>query len=142
MRRLYRSRRERMVSGVAGGLAEYLVLDPSLVRIIWAVLAVVSGGILFLAYILMWIIVPEAPLSPIPAGESPGGGAAPEGAEPQPARREGASGVIFGTILIALGAYFLARELLPTYDLDRFWPLALVALGAVLLLAGIRRESS
>ena len=59
--RLYRSERERMLGGVAGGLAEYFDLDPSLVRVAWAVLIIGSGGLFLLLYIVMWFVVPEAP---------------------------------------------------------------------------------
>ena len=60
-RRLYRSEQERFLGGVAGGMAEYFDLDPSLVRVAWAVLIVVSGGLFLLLYIVMWFVVPEAP---------------------------------------------------------------------------------
>jgi len=59
--RLYRSERERLLGGVAGGLAEYFDLDPSLVRVAWAVLIIGSGGLFLLLYIVMWFVVPEAP---------------------------------------------------------------------------------
>jgi phage shock protein C len=59
--RLYRSERERMLGGVAGGLAEYFDLDPALVRVAWAVLIIGSGGLFLLLYIVMWFVVPEAP---------------------------------------------------------------------------------
>lgn len=57
--RLYRSRRDRMLAGVAGGLAEMWGADPSLVRIIWALLVIFTGGIALLVYIVMAIVVPE-----------------------------------------------------------------------------------
>ena len=57
--RLYRSRRDRMLAGVAGGLAEMWDVDPSLVRIAWALLVILTGGIAFLVYIVMAIVVPE-----------------------------------------------------------------------------------
>ena len=56
--RLYRSRRDRMLAGVAGGLAEMWDADPSLVRIIWALLVIFTGGIALLVYIVMAIVVP------------------------------------------------------------------------------------
>jgi phage shock protein PspC (stress-responsive transcriptional regulator) len=59
--RLYRSRDERMFAGVAGGVAERLDLDPSLVRVVWVILMFLSGGLFFLLYIVMAILVPEAP---------------------------------------------------------------------------------
>ena len=57
--RLYRSRSDRMLAGVAGGLAEMWDADPSLVRIIWAMLVILTGGIALVVYIVMAIIVPE-----------------------------------------------------------------------------------
>lgn len=57
--RLYRSRQDRMLAGVAGGLAEMWGADPSLVRIIWALLVIFTGGIALLVYIVMAIVVPE-----------------------------------------------------------------------------------
>jgi phage shock protein C len=60
--RLYRSRRHRMIAGVCGGLAERYDWDPSTVRLIFVLLMFVPIpthiGIL---YIIMWIVVPEAP---------------------------------------------------------------------------------
>ena len=59
--RLYRSRDERILAGVAGGVAERFDLDPSLVRIVWVILAIVTGGAFFWLYVVMAIVVPEAP---------------------------------------------------------------------------------
>ncbi len=60
-KRLYRSR-DRKIGGVCGGIAEYFNMDPTIVRLIWAVLALAYGtGIL--AYVLAWIIIPEDPFS-------------------------------------------------------------------------------
>ena len=59
---LYRSRSDRMLAGVAGGVAEHFDLDPSLVRVGWAILVILSGGIFLLIYIVMAIVVPEEPI--------------------------------------------------------------------------------
>jgi phage shock protein C len=59
--RLYRSRDDRVISGVAAGLADQLGLDPSLVRVAWVILAIVSGGLLALVYLVMMLVVPEEP---------------------------------------------------------------------------------
>jgi phage shock protein C len=59
--RLYRSRDDRMIAGVAAGLADQLGLDPSLVRVGWVILAIVTGGLLALAYLVMMFVVPEEP---------------------------------------------------------------------------------
>jgi phage shock protein C len=69
-KKLVRSRTDRKVAGVCAGLAHYLELDVSLVRILWFFIAFVSGvfpGVV--AYALAWIIIPEEPLL-LPAGAS------------------------------------------------------------------------
>ena len=65
-RRIYRSRHERMVGGVAGGLGAYLGIDPTLVRILFVFLTLAGSGIGLLAYLILWIIVPKAPLDEEP----------------------------------------------------------------------------
>jgi len=58
-KQLKRSLNDRMLAGVCGGLAQYLGLDPSLVRIVYAILTVFTAFAGVIIYILMWIIVPE-----------------------------------------------------------------------------------
>lgn len=69
IKRLYRSRDERMIGGVCGGLAKYLVIDPTVVRLIFILLAL-AGGPGLLIYLIMLIVVPEEPLAP-PAPPAP-----------------------------------------------------------------------
>ncbi len=60
-RRLYRSRSDRMVAGVAGGMADYLGIDPTIVRILW-VLAFLPGGVPgTVLYGLCWLLMPSEP---------------------------------------------------------------------------------
>ena len=61
-KKLYRSRDERMIAGVCGGVAEYFDIDPTLVRLLF-VLATFWGGPGLLAYIIMLVVVPEEPLA-------------------------------------------------------------------------------
>ncbi len=70
VKRLYRSRKERMIAGVCGGLADYLSVDPTVVRLLF-VLALFLGGPGGLVYLILWIVVPDAPtqttfISPTP----------------------------------------------------------------------------
>ena len=58
-RRLFRSRDDRMLAGVAGGLAELWDADPSLVRVVWVILVPLTGGFALLAYVIMALVVPE-----------------------------------------------------------------------------------
>ncbi len=59
-KRLYRSRRDRMLAGVCGGIAEYFGVDPTIIRLLAVVLGCCAGGGL-LAYIIAAIVVPNAP---------------------------------------------------------------------------------
>ena len=57
-KRLYRSSKHRVIAGVCGGIAEYLDVDPVVVRLIWILFTLFYGvGLLF--YIIAWLIVPE-----------------------------------------------------------------------------------
>jgi phage shock protein PspC (stress-responsive transcriptional regulator) len=97
--RLYRSRDDRMLAGVAAGVAEALDADPSIIRIAWALLTIFTGGIALVVYIVMAIVVPEdpgeyghegpwgrvaGPPTTPPPGASPGAGpVATPGASPE-----------------------------------------------------------
>lgn len=59
-KKLYRSRREKVIAGVCGGLAQYFAVDPVIVRLIFIVLFFLGGSAL-LAYVIMWLIVPLEP---------------------------------------------------------------------------------
>jgi phage shock protein PspC (stress-responsive transcriptional regulator) len=80
-----------MIAGVAGGVAEHLDADPSIIRIVWAVLIFLTGGLALLVYIVMAIVVPERPagMDPLvatgePGASAPGEPGAPATAEPVP----------------------------------------------------------
>jgi phage shock protein C len=57
---LVRSRDGRMLAGVCAGVAGYFDIDVTLVRVIWAVLSIMTGGAGVLAYLAAWVIIPEA----------------------------------------------------------------------------------
>lgn len=200
--RLYRSRDDRVLFGVCGGIADSLDLDPSLVRIVFALL-VITGGIGLLLYIIMAIVVPEepdyfqvpmAPGTAAPTGTEPTGtmpdaaaagtaagfsAAAPGTGAPgtagtpgpgapapmaggyQPgtwlterdarraarhaarqqrrASRDGRAGMIFGAILVVLGAWFLIQRYIPAIDTDFLGPIVLIAIGAIVLAGALGR---
>ncbi len=125
--RLYRSRSDRMIAGVAGGLAQSMRLDPSIVRIIWAILVPATGGLALIVYIVMAIVVPEEP-------------AGAEHAPPRPVTGTSFA-VPVGAALVVLGAYLLLRQYIPQLDFDRIWPVLLIGLGVLLLIIAMRRRS-
>jgi phage shock protein C len=59
--RIYRSHDERMLAGVAGGLAEYFDVDPTLVRLTWAIGTLVTGPVAVLLYLICALIIPREP---------------------------------------------------------------------------------
>jgi phage shock protein C len=60
IKRLYRSKNDRVIAGICGGLGEYFKIDPVLIRIL-AVLLVLGFGSGIIAYLVGWLIIPEAP---------------------------------------------------------------------------------
>ncbi len=67
-KKLYRSRENRMIAGVCGGLGEYLEIDPTLIRLAAVFLALWWGGGVLL-YLLAWFIVPETPAEDSPRND-------------------------------------------------------------------------
>ncbi len=134
--RLYRSRDDRMLAGVAGGVAEMLDADPSIIRIVWALLVVLTGGIALLVYIVMAIVVPERPEGmPIASPWAPGGGApAPDAATPDagPVPEGGWRAPDGSTVSMAAGTPSTSRRRRDPADRAR----AGVIVGLVFILIG------
>jgi phage shock protein PspC (stress-responsive transcriptional regulator) len=61
IKRLYRSKSDRVLGGVCAGIANYFKIDPVLVRLIWVIFTLLSIGLGIVAYLIAWIIVPEDP---------------------------------------------------------------------------------
>ncbi len=62
VKRLYRSRKDRMVAGVVGGLAEYLGIDSSLLRLLAVTIGIFTGLFpVLVLYLIAWMIIPEEP---------------------------------------------------------------------------------
>lgn len=146
-RRLYRSRSDRVLGGVAGGLAAYLQVDPVLTRLAFAALVLAAGsGVL--AYIIALLVIPEEPEGgpapampalPAPPTEAAAPGPAPLAAA-APASKPAGRGtrLVVGVVLVTLGTLFLLDWALP--DLNHyFWPAAIIVCGLVFLAYGARR---
>ncbi len=63
IKRVYRSRKDRKIAGVCGGLAAYFGIDPVIIRIVWIVL-VLGVGVGLIAYLICWIAIPLEPIPP------------------------------------------------------------------------------
>jgi phage shock protein C len=147
-RKLYRSKTDRMVSGVCGGLAQYFSIDVTLVRLLFLLLLVFGGGGFFI-YIVLAIIVPEegstadTPQEVMQANAQDFASRARElgqgfgAASPSASNRQGP--LLFGGVLIALGVLFLVQNLL-RINLSQYWPLILIVIGVALLVPQFRRS--
>ncbi|MEG3071698.1 MAG: PspC domain-containing protein [Peptococcaceae bacterium] len=131
MQKLYRSRKTRLIAGVAGGLAEYFDIDVAIIRLLW-VLAAFAGGAGLLAYIAAMIIIPERRETL----EKPGEGQQEGVAKPKRSHRLETARRNAGLILIGLGVLLLAHEILPWYLMRYVWPLLLIGLGVFVLSRG------
>jgi phage shock protein C len=58
IKRLFRSKKNKVIGGVCGGIAEYLDADPVLIRLLWVIASLAWGAGIF-AYLIAWIIMPE-----------------------------------------------------------------------------------
>ncbi len=159
-RRWVRSQTDRVIGGVAAGLADYLNADTALVRIAWALLVPLTGGAAFLAYLVAWVVVPEAPITPYaaPSGAPTDPDATADGdartpatvssptytAAPTTARSDGGdnrAGLVVGIGLVLIGLWFLLREYLPDINWSLLWPIVLIGVGILILVTVSRRRS-
>jgi phage shock protein C len=128
-RQLRRSRDDRVIAGVCGGLGEYYDVDPVLIRIA-ALLLVFAGGAGVILYVIGWIAIPER-------SQEEAVGPSPRATGTSTERTSGA--VALGLVFVALGAFFLADEVWPDFLSWKYvWPIALIAIGAAILLRSRR----
>jgi len=120
---LRRSRTNRVIGGVCGGLGRYLGIDPVLLRVAFVVLAIAGGGG-FLLYLVAWVLIPEER-----EGE-------PLGTERPPS--VDTTRLIVGGALIAIGMILLLDVSIPQLA-KFFWPLTLIAIGVAIVVLSSRR---
>ena len=116
-RRLQRSRNDRFLSGVAGGMAEFFDVDPVLVRVGWVVLTVVTGGLALLVYLVLVVVTPNS--STPASGVSGTGGGPPEKSRESDSETQTEEGPsrghlvrnVFGIGLIVVGLVVLLGNL-------------------------------
>lgn len=157
-KKLYRSQPDKIIAGVAGGLAEYFEVDPMIVRLLFILITIIGGsGVLI--YIILWLLLPRDPNEPAIINEEKVKEFASEikekaqdlkedwqnkraekeavKAEIKAARADKKSGRFFGWLLVALGLAFLLKDFVPhwfAYQIFSFWPVAIVAVGLYLVM--------
>jgi len=154
-KKLYRSRKDYMISGVCGGIAEYFDVDSTLVRLL-TVLIVLIGGAGLIAYLIAWIIIPKNP-------EQASDDVFEKREQFKDKVKEGAEVVIEevkerfdsenhstfsgknerllgGIIIIAIGIIFLLNSFFPWIAIGRLWPLILIGAGVVFIIQAYKKR--
>jgi len=142
--RLERSTTDKMIAGVCGGIASYLQVEVTWIRLVFAILAI-FGGVGILAYIVLAIVMPLPGQRAIADGTAATG---TDATEPYAAGEATAQPVdterrrqFAGYALIAIGLIFLLNNqgLFRFLEWRTIWPLALVTIGVLLLAQRLRR---
>lgn len=149
-KKLYRSRKNRIIAGVAGGLGEYIGIDPVLIRILFVIL-IFPGGLGIILYFLLVLAIPLESADVEKERKGANDGIAEnikeraraiaeefkDKTEEFKGRREdrAAARNIVGIFLVALGSIFLLGEIFPLlrFRWDIFWPIILIFVGFLIL---------
>ena len=130
-KRLCKSRKDKIVDGVCGGIAHYLNMDPTIVRLAFVVITLLGGGVLIVLYVAGMIIMPRA------GDESE-----------EPSRSSTGRGYLLGIVLVVIGALILLGnfDVLPwqlwrwSIPWEIMWGIFLILIGAMLMVS--RRGAS
>ena len=155
-KKLYRSRSDRMIGGVCGGLSEYLNTDPVWIRLLFVIM-LFATGFGFWAYLILWIIVPDEKA----VGKAPGETVQANVQEVADRAREFGEGIqrglqrngapdatemtsgtkVVGIAFVALGGFLLFKQfgLFSWLNGGVMWSLALILVGGALLFSQLRR---
>lgn len=137
--RLYRSKTDKVIGGVSGGLGNYFNIDPVIVRVLFVLLAI-FGGSGVLVYIIMWIVIPEQPyrFGNVEHDQDE----AKVNVGPKDTTTRTNTSLVAGIVLIAFGLLFLVDRLVPYYSIRDFWPLLLILAGFLLIRPEIFKTSN
>jgi phage shock protein PspC (stress-responsive transcriptional regulator) len=144
-RRIYRSRKNRIIAGVCGGIAEYFNIDPVIVRIIFALLAI-WGGVGILAYIIGLIVIPEEGDRSIAGSKSKEefkekvesvASDIKKTVESEKGSNRGEK--FLGLVFLLVGFVLLFNTFFPWLSFGKLWPLVLIIIGVAILLSGSKK---
>ncbi|PJJ79840.1 PspC domain-containing protein [Mucilaginibacter auburnensis] len=151
-KKLYRDELNKKVAGVCAGLAEYLNVDVTIIRVLFLLALIFKGGG-GLIYLILWAALPKKPLHlynnpnvdyTVPPQNAPfnpfaAGGVPPNVPfSPVPPKKSSNAGLIGGIILVLMGSFFLLDQLdlIPFWDFGKLWPVILIIVGAGIMFSG------
>jgi phage shock protein PspC (stress-responsive transcriptional regulator) len=138
-KQLYKSNRNKLIAGVAGGLGEYFDVDPIIIRIIFFV-SIFAWGLSFYIYVIMWIFVPSNPeefdsIFPETDIDSSKEILSQDDENTKIHRR-----IVAGVILILFGSIILINKYIPEIEIFNLWPLMLIILGIYVIYKAQQRR--
>ena len=141
-KQLRRSKKDKIIGGVCGGLAEYLSIDPTIVRVICLIICLTGTGIF--AYIIAMIIIPEDTEVDFKTNEKNETGRTKTNQETNNGDYESEktkynpekNKIIVGSIFVGLGILLLGKLIIPWFDLKYLIPILLIAIGGLIIFKG------
>lgn len=125
---LYRSEKNKVISGVCGGIGDYFNIDPTIVRIVWALVTVIQAGLGFLAYIVCALIIPNEYDAEFYGKKEYDFDKSDSGTSYNKNHKRNT--LTIGIILVGIGSLLIVRRFYTWIDFDYLWP-------GLLILAGI-----
>ncbi|QAT62323.1 MULTISPECIES: PspC domain-containing protein [Tissierellales] len=124
-RKIYRSKDNKIISGVCGGLGEYFNVDPSIMRLLWIILAFVTAGFAIIAYFICALVIPQGDSDVIYYGD-----------DDDNTFKNNSS--FIGIVLIIFGSFMLIKKLFPWFtakwfNIGRYWPILLIIAGIYII---------
>lgn len=148
IKKFYRSRTDRVLFGVCGGLGKYFGVDPILFRLLFVLFFFVGNGAGIIIYILAVLVIPEEPGEPGAVDKDLEGEVEEladkiEGKAKEISRevkldeqKVEESGSMLGVAVVLIGLFFLIRQIFPMWwpDMGIFWALAIIGIGFYIIL--------
>lgn len=147
---LNRSSDEKVIGGVAAGIAAYFEMQPIVVRSIFLIAGFINGAGVVI-YLILWVALPEAriwqastennePMNMQESQPSDEDKVQNTSDQNQAKGKTNRSNIVGGLVLITFGALFLAEELFPAFDFENYWPIILIVIGVGLIVSSFKRK--
>ena len=151
MKMVQRSQRHKIIGGVCGGIGEYFDIDPVFIRLLFVIVSFFYGvGII--AYIVLWIIIPSAPLESAystteESAQTDYETENTQNSEIKPNENKNGKNTekarfLVGIVLFLIGILILINELIPYIDENYIWSSVFIIIGAYLIILSIKRRKS
>lgn len=139
-KRLTRSKKDRVIAGICGGMGEYFNIDPLFIRIVFVLLGIYGAGVII--YIILWIVLPEEgdgtsahddSHKNIKEGANKMAQEIKEKITKESGDKRGSGNLILGLVILLIGLLFLAQNFIPGFEFAKLWPILLIVIGIIII---------